>query len=109
MATDGVLLAPDLAARQRGVQRQQKLADMLLQQGLQGVDQPTQTIGRVAIRNSPLQGLSSILAAALGSKMGRDTDAQMSAIEQERQAGGGEDEDESHHDGDAVEVPLRGG
>ena len=62
-------LAPDFTARQQQITRQQALAQMLMQRGMQAGAEPTQMAGRVAIRNSPLSGLSGLLGAYLGNKM----------------------------------------
>lgn len=58
------MLAPDLAAQQMQLSRQQKIADMLREQSMTPMGD-TQTIGGWAIQKSPLEGLAK-LAQALG-------------------------------------------
>lgn len=52
------------------IEQRQYLARMLMQQGLRPPE--TRTIGRVAIRTSPLEGLNAALGSILGAKMGAD-------------------------------------
>lgn len=64
------ILAPDLAAQQIKLSRQQQMADLLRQQALQQ-DQGTQVVNGWAVKKSPFEGLAKI-AAALGSRYSQD-------------------------------------
>ena len=68
------MIAPDIAAQQVALQRQQQLADLLKQQGMAAPEQ-TQVISGVAVKQSPLIGLSKMLQAYMGGKMQSDNDA----------------------------------
>lgn len=57
----------DYAADQATIDRQQKLADMLQQQSMQPLGQ--ESIGGVAIRRSPLEGLAQLAKAYAGTKV----------------------------------------
>lgn len=64
-------------------QRRQQFAQMLLQQGMQ--QEPTQMVGPVAIRQSPLGALAKGLMAYQGAKGLSDSDTEISNIAQRRQ------------------------
>jgi hypothetical protein len=68
------MIAPDIASQQVALQRQQQLADLLKQQGMAAPEQ-TQVISGVAVKQSPLIGLSKMLQAYMGGKMQDDNDA----------------------------------
>jgi hypothetical protein len=61
------MLAPDLAAQQMQVARQQQLADMLRQQALQP-DPGTQVINGWAVKKSPLEALGRMATALMATK-----------------------------------------
>lgn len=69
-------LDPNNAGALQEIQRQQMLGQLLLQQGLAPAPQ-TQSIGGVAIRQSPVEGLARLLQAHSGNKMQSDAAAQL--------------------------------
>ena len=66
-------IAPDLAAQQVALQRQQQMADMLRQKGMEAPDQ-TQSISGIALRQSPLIAMSKALQAIAGGYMQQKAD-----------------------------------
>ena len=75
-APDGFtqLIAPDIAAQQQQLARQQQLADMLRQQSMSD-DGGTQVIDGWAVQKSPFEGLAKLGQAYFGKKMQDNIDA----------------------------------
>lgn len=67
------LIAPDIAAQQLQLARQQQLGQMLRDQALAPAD-PTQVIGGWAVRQSPLAGLGKVLGALGAGYLQNETD-----------------------------------
>jgi len=74
------LLAPDLAAQQNQLSRQQQLAQMLMQQGMQGANQGTEVIGGWAIPKSGLGTLANAAMMGVGSYMQREGDTKQGEL-----------------------------
>ena len=74
------LLAPDLAAQQNQLSRQQQLAQMLMQQGMQGMNQGTEVIGGWAIPKSGLGALANAAAMGVGGYMQRQGDTKQAEL-----------------------------
>lgn len=77
------LLAPDVIAQQQKIQQQQAMAQALMQRGMQDQGQ-TQSIGGVAIRNSPVSGLANMLSAYTGGRMMDQGNKDTSALNDRR-------------------------
>lgn len=73
------LIAPDLAADQMKLTRQQQMADMLRQQAL-APDQGTQVINGWAVKKSPLEGLAKILQGGLAGYTQQQGDEKQAAL-----------------------------
>jgi hypothetical protein len=69
--------SPDMFA----LQRKQALADALMQQSM--APNPTQTIGRVAIRQSPLEGLSQLAQAYASQRLQQQAADQQRGVQQQ--------------------------
>lgn len=61
-------------------QRKQQLAQMLLQRSMAGMNRPTEMVGRVAVRNSPLAGIANALTGFAGFKADQDFTRQSGEI-----------------------------
>jgi hypothetical protein len=66
MADGQPLLAPDIYQQQQQLQARQALAQSLMQQGMNNGG--TESVGGVAIRNNPINGVANMLAAYLGGR-----------------------------------------
>lgn len=73
--------APDLQVQQSQLQRKQQMIDMLRQQAAK--DSGTQMVGQVAVRNSPLGGVSQIVQALLAEKLQQEADTTQRGLGQE--------------------------
>ena len=58
--------APDIAERQRALQRRQAIMDAMVASSMRA--QPTQMAGRIAIRQSPFEALSRVATAYMGNR-----------------------------------------
>lgn len=67
------MIAPDIAAQQMQLTRQQQMAAMLMQQGLAPAD-PTQVINGWAVKQSPMVGLSKMAQALMGGLAQKNVD-----------------------------------
>ena len=67
------LIAPDIAAQQMALQRQQQMADLLRQQAATPIDGNQVVSGR-AVPISPVQGIAKLLQAYIGQKSQDDID-----------------------------------
>jgi hypothetical protein len=67
------MLAPDIAAQQMQLARQQQMAQILRDQALTPAD-PTQVVNGWAVRQSPLAGLSKVASALAAGYMQNETD-----------------------------------
>lgn len=74
------VLPPDQQQNLMQLQQQQAIGQALLQQGMQPLDTSNRQVGGVGYRISPLEGLSKIVQAAVGSKMARDSMGQQAQI-----------------------------
>jgi hypothetical protein len=70
-----MMIAPDLAAQQQQLQRQQQIADLLRSQAMQAPDPNQTAAGGVAIKQSPMQGIARLLTAYMAGKKQDDVDA----------------------------------
>jgi hypothetical protein len=68
------LVAPDIAAQQMQLTRQQQVAQMLRDQSMTPSD-PTQVVTGWAVKQSPLLGLTKVIQALGGAYMQKQTDA----------------------------------
>lgn len=66
-------LAPDLAAEQAQILRQQKMAEMLRARSLEG-SRPTEMVSGWAVKQSPLEGINKIAQGLLGGYMQKEGD-----------------------------------
>jgi len=73
------MVAPDLAAQQTQIARQQQLADMLRQQALQPTGD-TQVVNGWAVRKSPLEAVSKIAQALIGGYAQQNADEKQLAL-----------------------------
>lgn len=71
-------LPPELAIEAQRIARRQKVADMMVQGGLQPLK--GQNTGRFYVPPSPLEGIAKVMQAYMGAKMGADTDADTAAL-----------------------------
>ncbi len=74
------MLAPDLAAQQNQLNRQQQLAQMLMQQGMQGNNQGTEVIGGWAIPKSGLGTLANAAMMGFGGYLQSQGDEKQAAL-----------------------------
>lgn len=72
-------MAPDLAAQQIALQRQQQMADLIRQQGMAAPDR-TEMVSGVAVKQSPLISLSKMLQVYMGGKMQENADEKSAAL-----------------------------
>ena len=74
-------IAPDLAADQTQLLRQQQLADLLRRQGMEPMG-PTEMVSGWAVKKSPLEGVAKIAQALGGQYLASQADEQQLALSQ---------------------------
>lgn len=79
------MLAPDIAAQQMQLARQQQMADALKQQSMTPLG-PTDMVGGWAVRKSPLEGIAKLAQALAGSTLQSKADEKQLALAQAMQA-----------------------